>query len=300
MKRTLTLVFAGIALAILSAGCSTPRFSFVVMSDVHLQGGNTQQYQILDSMLLLTNNSKRIIRDSTGISVSRPFGMFVTGDLTDNGTPEQWKEFEEIFGLNGEGFLKVPVYETFGNHDGGVNGAVRDGMRIRNGIRKDVDRVSGNGLHYALEKNGYLFIVLGSYPGDRWDPACDWCHYFKESFRESEGSLAFLDETLKWNREGKNLPVFLFFHYGWDDFSRLWWTGSEQEMFYNALKGSDIEAVFHGHNHQIAGYDWRGYDVFISGSPQRDERTGEALFVSVDKKEIRVFVLSGSGIKILK
>jgi cytolysin (calcineurin-like family phosphatase) len=300
MRSGLKLVFAGLCLAYLFTGCSSSGFSFVVMSDVHLQGGNPVQKEILDSMFCLANNAKRIVSDSTGQTVSKPFALFVTGDLTDSGTPEAWREFEVIFGFEGEGVLQMPVYETFGNHDGGLNGAVREGIRGRNALRKDVVMTSENGLHYAVEKKGFLFIVLGSYPGDEWDPACEWCHYFKESFREADGSLAFLESALKENREGKNLPVFLFFHYGWDDFSRLWWTPAEQETFYTALKDSRISGIFHGHNHQIDAYTWRGYDVFIAGSPQRGEKTGDALFVTVRRGGIRVFVIGNNGVRALE
>jgi len=293
-------ILAGLLGIVILTSCSSSGFSFVVMSDVHLQGGNPRQQQILDSMFYLANNAEGIIRDSTGQSVSKPFALFVTGDLTDSGTPEAWKEFEEIFGLNGKGVLQMPVYETFGNHDGGVNGAVREGIRTRNTLRKDVVMTSENGLHYALEKKGYLFVVLGSYPGNEWDPECEWCHYFKDSFREADGSLAFLENTLKVNREDRNLPVFLFFHYGWDDFSKLWWTPAEQDRFYNTIKDSRISGIFHGHNHQIDAYSWRGYDVFIAGSPQRGEKTGDALFVSVSRDDIRVFVIGNTGIKALK
>ena len=294
------LILAGFLGVAMLTGCSSSRFSFVVMSDVHLQGGNPRQRQVIDSMLYLANISDRMIRDRTGQSVSRPFALFVTGDLTDSGTPEAWDEFEEIFGLHGEGRLEMPVYETFGNHDGGENGAVREGIRSRNPLRKDVVMISENGLHYAVEKKGYLFIVLGSYPGGDWDPECEWCHYFKESFREADGSLTFLESALKHNREGRNLPVFLFFHYGWDDFSNLWWTPAEQDRFYNALRDSGISGIFHGHNHQIDAYTWRGYDVFIAGSPQRGERAGDALLVSVRRDAIRVFVIGNDGVKALE
>lgn len=297
MKIPFTLIFAGLVGFAVLTGCHSTRFSFGVMSDVHLQGGNLQQRQILDSVIFLVNNAGKIIREGTGLSVRKPFGLFVTGDLTDSGTPEAWKEFEEIFGLNGEGRLEMPVYETFGNHDGGVNGAVREGIRTRNTMRKGVVMTSGNGLHYALERYGHLFIVLGSYPGDRWDPECEWCHYFKESFREAEGSLGFLEDALKTNREGRNLPVFLFFHYGWDDFSMLWWTQAEQERFFSALKGSQISAIFHGHNHQTDSYSWRGYKIFISGSPQHGDKTGEILLISLRDDKIHTFIINGSGIR---
>ena len=300
MKRIQAILYGTLILTFLITSCAPRKFSFAVMSDIHLKGDDVIQRELLDSVIALLNNSEEIIRDSTGISVGKPMGVFVTGDLTDSGKPEQWRDFEDIFGLSGNGDLKIPVYETFGNHDGGVNGAVREGIKGRNSQRKNLSMISENGLHYALETNGYLFVVLGSYPGGQWDPGCEWCHYFRESFRESEGSLSFLEEVLGQNNEGKKLPVFLFFHYGWDDFSRLWWTEAEQDRFFNAMTGSRIAAIFHGHNHQIDSYMWRGYDVFIAGSPLREGKTGEALMVSVTGDDIRVFVISNFAIRKLE
>lgn len=300
MKMTFRNIIIWLIIAASASGCGSQKVSFAVMSDVHLMGGNTQQLSIIDSMIFLANNANKIIGDSVGKSVRKPFGLFVTGDLTDSGTPEAWNEFEEKFGLNGDGRLEMPVYETFGNHDGGVGGVVRKGISTRNTLRKHVIMTSDNGLHYAVEKSGHLFIVLGSYPGGKWDPECEWCHYFRESFREAEGSLDFLEDVLKKNSEGKNLPVFLFFHYGWDDFSGLWWTPAEQEKFFNTIQKSRVAGFFHGHNHQIDAYSWRGFDVFISGSAQREERAGELLLVSVSNGKSEVFVITPSRIRKLK
>lgn len=292
-----------IALIIVAAsisGCGSHKFSFAVMSDVHLMGGNPQQLRTIDSMIFLANNADKIIGDSAGKSVRKPFGLFVTGDLTDSGTPEAWVEFEEKFGLNGDGTLDMPVYETFGNHDGGADGVVRKAIGNRNTLRKNVFMTSGNGLHYAVEKSRHLFIVLGSYPGGKWDPECEWCHYFRDSFREADGSLDFLEDVLRKNREKRNLPVFLFFHYGWDDFSRLWWTPAEQDRFFNTIRDSRVTGIFHGHNHQLDAYSWRGFDLFISGSPQREERAGELLLVNVKNGKTEVFVITPSRIRKLK
>lgn len=300
MKKILTIVSVSLFVVYLFTGCTTSRFSFIVTSDIHFQGANEQQLQILDTIIGLMDNSERLVKDATGSSVDKPLGVFITGDITNDGRVEQWEEFEEVFGLNGDTNLKIPVYETFGNHDGAINGVVREGIRERNKLRNGVSLMSDNGLHYVIKKNGHLFIVLGSYPGNQWDPECDWCHYFKESFREADGSLTFLENVLEKNKAGSDLPVFLFFHYGWDDFSKLWWTQAEQDRLRNALQGSKVQAIFHGHNHQIDVYKWQGHDVFISGSPQRGAKTGEFLLVSVDRKGDQVFVVSNSEIRKLK
>jgi len=53
-----------------------------------------------------------------GGRVETPRGVLFTGDTTDNGTLEEFSEFEKVYGLTGtEGLLKFPVFEAIGNHD---------------------------------------------------------------------------------------------------------------------------------------------------------------------------------------
>jgi cytolysin (calcineurin-like family phosphatase) len=105
--------------------------------------------------------------------------------------------------------------------------------------------------------------------------------------------------VLERNKAEKNLPVYLFFQYGWDSFSLLWWTPTEQERFHQALAGTDVQAIFHGHNHALESYQWNGIDVFISGSPQRGERSGDFLLVRSGKKGKEVFRINNRGVSTL-
>lgn len=296
MKKISIMTLSALFIAVLFAGCKANMISFIVASDTHFNG-TEQKVQVMDTITDLMNNSVKLVKEATGITVKKPFGAFITGDLTDGGTKEQWDEFVEAFGLNGEGNLKMPVYETYGNHDGNIGGVVREGIRERNARRVGVTITSENGVNYAIKKNGYLFIVLGSYPGNKWDPECGWCHYFKETFRDPEGSLTFLESVLNENSQNEKLPVFLFFHYGWDDFSKLWWTQDEQSNFLNVIQGTNVKAIFHGHNHALEAYKWKGIDVFISGSPQLGDKAGVFLLVSESGHERHVFVISNSEVK---
>lgn len=293
IRESFISIAAG-ALIFLS-GCANREVTFIVASDLHFNGDSTRTV-VFDTITRLMNSSVKLIGDSTGVRISKPFGAFLTGDLTEGGTADQWEQYIDVFGLNGEGRLKMPVFETFGNHDGNSGGVVREGIRERNKLRKGVTMISDNGLHYAIREKGSLFIVLGSYPADEWDPTCEWCHYFKETFREPEGSLTFLRSVLEKNREGKNLPVYLFFHYGWDSFSHLWWTTAEQNRLLETLAGTDVQAIFHGHNHAVESYQWNGIDVFISGSPQRGEKSGDYLLVRAGNKGKEVFRINTKGV----
>jgi len=295
MKKIITVSVTVFIAMVLLAGCSERRVSFIVASDLHFDG-TPEKLMVFDTIAGLINNSFPLVRGIGEKKIPKPFGIFLTGDITDDGKQEHWDQFVETFGLNGEGKVKLPVYETFGNHDGNIDGIIRTGIKERNLSRRNIFALSENGLHYAVKEKGHLFIVLGSYPGDEWDPECEWCHYFKASFREPEGSLAFLKSVLEKNREGKNLPVFLFFHYGWDSFSKLWWTEAEQTRLHEALSGTRVEAIFNGHNHAVESYQWEGIDIFISGSPQHGDKSGDFLFVRVGKRGKEVFRINNRGV----
>jgi cytolysin (calcineurin-like family phosphatase) len=298
MRIRVLLLSMTAGILIYLSGCSNREVTFIVASDLHFNGDSIRTV-VFDTITRLMNSSAKLTGDATGARIGKPFGAFLTGDITEGGKAEQWEQYLEVFGLNGEKSLQLPVFETFGNHDGNAGGIVREGIRERNKLRKGVTMISENGLHYAIREKGNLFIVLGSYPADEWDPTCDWCHYFKETFREPEGSLTFLKSVLERNKAEKNLPVYLFFHYGWDSFSLLWWTPTEQERFHQALAGTDVQAIFHGHNHALESYQWNGIDVFISGSPQRGERSGDFLLVRTGKKGKEVFRINNRGVSTL-
>ena len=293
-----TLLKLILALIILQ-GCNERKVSFIVASDPHFDG-TPERYMVYDTIAGMINNSLVMVSGYTEQTVPKPFGLFVTGDITDNGEKEQWDQFKSVFGLNGERKVNLPVYETFGNHDGNAGGLIREDIRYRNPQRQRVHAISDNGLHYSIRKGGSLFIVLGSYPGDEWDPNCEWCHYFRETFREPEGSLSFLSGVLAENSKGRQMPVYLFFHYGWDGFSKLWWTEVEQARLRDVIAGSDVRAIFHGHDHSAKTYRWEGIPVYAAGSPQRGNRTGNFLFVTTGKSVVRVFDIDNKGVRLIE
>jgi len=272
------------------SACGTVRrneTTFLVAADIHLDSTDVRA-AVVDSVIDLMNSVKGTPVTGAAGKAYNPFGLFVIGDLTESGRDTQWDQFTSLFGLNGEKALAMPVYETFGNHDGNSGGVVREGITARNSARSTRVNISSNGIHYSFDRGGIHYVVLGSYPGGVWDPECGWCHYFKESFRESEMSLEFLKSDLAMNLRNSRQPVVLFFHYGWDDFSLLWWTGKEQEAFAEAIKEYNVAAIFHGHNHSAAAYKWNGIDVFSSGSPQRGSSIGNFLIVRSDGDSLSV------------
>ena len=47
--------------------------------------------------------------------VDRPRAVVVTGDIAEDGLAEEWQWFTADYGVNGEGRVKYPVYEGWGN-----------------------------------------------------------------------------------------------------------------------------------------------------------------------------------------
>jgi cytolysin (calcineurin-like family phosphatase) len=220
--------------------------------------------------------------------VKKPSGLVITGDLTE-GEPDQWKLFVDDMGLNGKsGKLQYPVYEGFGNHDGLVGGAIREGIKERNPKRKKVKMISENGLHYSWEWDNYHFANLNLYPGSTWDSSCEWCHYFKTSFREAEKSLEFLKNDLEINVGNSKKEIILFFHYGFDEWGHKWWTLSEMEAFYSIIKDYNVKAIFYGHTHSFNSHKWRGIPVICVGSSQTENGPGDFLVVSIKGNRILV------------
>ncbi|MBU88380.1 MAG: hypothetical protein CL722_05285 [Chloroflexi bacterium] len=226
--------------------------------------------------------------DSIGGNVDIPFGVVICGDLTENGKKESFVEFIDHYGLNGNKKLLYPVYEGFGNHDGNKNGYVRNAIKIRNLQRKLLGTISPDSLHYSWNWGDIHFVNLNSYPANIWDPNCEWCHYFKDSFREPQFSLDYLKNDLEQQVGITGKPVVLFFHYGFDEWGKKWWTVQDQDTFYNVIKDYNIKGIFHGHTHEVDHYYWKGTPVWCVGSTQKDEGPGEFLTVNITSEKMVV------------
>ena len=77
--------------------------------------------------------------------------------------------------------------------------------------------------------------------------------------------LTFLKQDLAQNVGSSGRPVVLIHHYGFDEFStgeedptRPWWTASERQRYWDAIKGYNVAAILTGHDHRNAGSSWTG------------------------------------------
>ncbi len=257
--------------------------SFIVVSDLHFNDSSQVNYRVNDSIVECMNMLREEDSpEAISMNCKNIRGVVVTGDVTDDGLSTSFERFGNMYGLVGERKLKYPVYEGFGNHDGDMDGYVRQQIKQRNLSRKGLQSVSGNKLHYSWNWENIHLIQLNIYPGNEWDPACDWCKYFKTSSRDAQESLSFLKEDLQNISDKSTTPVVIFMHYGWDGFSKLWWTEAEQEAFYKTIKDFNVIGIFHGHDHGSKTYNWRGIRVFDAGSSfSGNKNTGSFMMVYI-------------------
>jgi calcineurin-like phosphoesterase family protein len=210
-------------------------FTFFVASDSHFgaRGMSELNRTLVQQMNELPGTEYPPLLGGT---VETPRGVLFTGDTTDNGTLEEFAEFEKVYGLTGkEGLLRYPVFETIGNHDVNADSPIKARATERHGA-----------INYSFDWEGVRFLCLDMYP----DAA-----------------------TLRWLRgelgkRGKSRPLVLFFHYSLEGNYSDFWEHSEKDAFAQAIDGYNVLAIFHGHEHWMGHYVWRGKPVFRPGAPR--------------------------------
>ena len=202
-------------------------------------------------------------------TVPAPLAMIVAGDLTEVGSPAQWKDFDRLFPWQGEAPKRFPVIALAGNHDGGSKtGIIRQGLRDRNAAMLKAGllaKLSADGLHSAWVWQGVHFINANNYagdvvkadakPGSMWDP---------------EKSLTFMKEYLASISPGA--PVVIVQHLDYSERS-TWWDQERRKAFYDVIKGYNVIALLHGHTHAITKLTFpedKDYAAFGNGGPRFD------------------------------
>jgi hypothetical protein len=173
-----------------------------------------------------------------GGRVARPRGLFIAGDLTDAGGPENLRRFRRLYAPRSEGGrLEFPLYAMAGNHDRQHNWYVREQVARQHGDR-----------FYSVALDDLEIICLGEAPDD--------------------DGLRFLDNTL--GTLSNEVPIVVILHYPLaGPFSDTNWfgRGDYRQRLAKALQGRRVLGIFHGHYHASAAYVWEGYDVYNVGSP---------------------------------
>ena len=285
--KTFQLLIVAALLLLTGTSHRSDNFCFLVVSDSHY--GKSDRQKNLETINRMNNLEGSRLPGFLAGRAGKPLGVIHCGDILDQPSDSAFREFEEDYGLTGEALLSYPVYETFGNHDGGISQVVRQAIIRRNPGRPGLARISDNGLHYSWDWNGVHFINLGAYPGNEWIDSCGWCHYFKDPFREPLFSRDFLKNDLRLSVGSSGRPVVLIQHYGWDDFSLLWWTSPDRDSLAEVLRPYRVAAIFHGHSHAVEHRTWKDIPVWSAGSTVKGEEPGNILYISYRNGRIRVW-----------
>lgn len=214
--------------------------TFLVVSDTHFgHEGIERTHEVLVSKMSSVTGVD--FPRAVGGAVFPPRGLVITGDLTEWGRREQWDRFVAWYGPRGR--LRLPVFETVGNHDKVEGPFVEAQVAQRHG-----------GRFYAWDWDELHLVALGEAPDD-------------------EG-LAFLERDLAVLEP--DVPIALFFHLPLaGPFSRDRWfgEGTYRTRFAAVLASHNVVGIFHGHHHARGHYVWNGIDVYKPGAVKDDGHT---------------------------
>lgn len=256
MTAATRLLLAALVSALVLAGAepaAPPTITFFVCSDSHFgyEGMSELNRVVVEQMNALPGTPYPL---EVGGTVDAPRGLVFTGDTTDDGTLEEFAEFEWVYGLTGkDGLLRFPVFEAIGNHDVNSESPIKDRVSRRHGD-----------IHYAWDWDDLRMICLDMYP--------------------DAVTRAWLEREL--DRVGPDRPVIPYFHYSIEGPYSESWPEDDKRAFGSVLAGHNVLAIFHGHYHRYGHYAWNGLPVFRPGAPKHSSHA--FLVVRVRAREMDV------------
>ncbi|CAN7438729.1 metallophosphoesterase [Mesorhizobium caraganae] len=228
---------------------------------------------------------------SAGSRIGAPLGLVVGGDITDDGGGQitepsegtQLLQFSQRYSQGiGPDRVHMPVYVGLGNHDLDQNGSPPHVDWYRRELRDYVEVNHRPGVFFKPP------VPATEYDVDTDCYSWDWgglhlvqTHRFAgDTGHGAVSSLPWLKQDLAtYAADGR--PVILFQHYGWDTFSverwdpakrtydddgsgaPHWWSEADRQALLAALKGYNVIAIFHGHQHEVPMiYNSDGLDLF--------------------------------------
>ena len=271
---------------------TTDDVTFFVGSDTHYGRENNAAInrRVIDAMNALPGTP--LPAKLGGTSVPTPRGVVLTGDLLDEGfdketAPTQWSEFCKDFGLTGkDGRLCYPLYEGFGNHDGGpIRSFVRPGIKQRNPSRIGLAEISPGGLHFSWDWEHVHLVQLNLFGGSGPQDVKG----VNGVEHDPSGSLEFLIADLAKHVGNSGRPVIVFQHFAWVGGMSDWWQLEAKERFYEAVKPYRIACLINGHSHGASFGPWHDLLTVHAGSTARGEGdTGDFLVVRVTEKTLSI------------
>lgn len=264
--------------------------TFFVSSDSHYGRENNAAInrRVIDAMNALPG--ERLPDSVGGGFVRTPRGVVLNGDLLDEGfdketAPANWAEFCRDYGLSGnDGRLCFPLYEGFGNHDGGpTKSFVRAGIKARNPQRVGLKAISENGLHYSWDWGHVHLVQLNLFGGAGPQDVKG----VNGPEHDPEGSLDFLRDDLAKNVGTSGRPVIVFQHFAWIGGMADWWQAEAKQRFYEVVKPYRVACLINGHSHGAAFAPWQDLLTVHDGSTARGESdSGDFLVVRVTSSEV--------------
>lgn len=264
--------------------------TFFVGSDTHYGRENNAAInrRVIDAMNALPGAA--FPRD--GGIIPAPRGVVLTGDLLDEGfnketAPGNWAELCRDFGLTGlDGRLCYPLYEGFGNHDGGpLRSLVRAGIRERNKQRVGLTEISPGGLHYSWDWDHVHLVQLNLFGGSGPQDVKG----VNGPEHDPEGSLEFLKADLAKHVGSSGRPVVIFQHFAWVGGMADWWQLEAKERFREVIQPYRIACLINGHSHGASFGPWHEFLTIHAGSTARGEGdSGDFMVVRITESELTV------------
>jgi hypothetical protein len=207
--------------------------SFIVTSDTHFGYANIAESHQTAIGAMNSIAGKKFPANVPG-SAGIPLGVLISGDLTEDGRPEEWAQFLEYY----DDKLDYPLFETWGNHDKHHGWYVKEQIEKRHGS-----------VRYSWDWQDLHVVSLGEAP-DHED-------------------LVWLAADLR--AVDKEVGVILYFHFPLrGPFSRRHWfgEGDYKRALETTLSGYNVLGIFHGHYHACGMYEWQGHDIYNVGTPK--------------------------------
>ena len=205
-------------------------------------------------------------------------GIVMVGDLTNSDEYHQIVAFRQMYECDYKGYTPGCIPKWWGTDcdlDNGdyvyYSGRVRVGSKTYPLLGNHDDNRGVNYIQHRLEGSHALFDGKDVYGNEI-------INYYKENYAWEWGSVhclslgpwafdgSYYNEKKSWLKEhlediGKEKPILLFQHYGFDGFSKedRWWNDADREAFINVIcdrESSDdvcnpynVVALFTGHTH---------------------------------------------------
>lgn len=280
-------IFVSVVVMGTAAWLQAVDLTFFTCSDTHYRefaASNATQTALITLMNSIPG--KKYPDSIGGGVVAAPRGVLIPGDLIDGGqgpakmVNQQWALWKADFGLKGEGKLRFPVYEGYGNHDLNGNFLIENFIKERTLQRSNVVAIAENGFHYAWEWDTVHFVEVNLYPGNRRPKGVGG--------QPPREALNFLRDELKQNVGDSRRPVVIVHHYMPTD---NWWTEEEKNAYFDVIKDYNVILIVHGHQGSASVTDWKGLTVLDN---HYFVRTG-AFVVHVTDKEMTIAQFSPAG-----